>query len=205
MTELSKSFEAKRQDGFIISCPITATQNIYKGALVCWSTSGYLVPAANTANYILAGVAVETSEAVSGESDGDRKIRVFRNGVFKIPASSATQVWIRRQVFVVDDNTVSLQTTNSVLAGVVVKYVDSSNVRVDIKCATLGTWTEESTSSSSSSESTSSSSSSSSESTSNSISSSSSSSSESTSISSSSSSSSESTSTSTSSSSSSSG
>jgi len=148
---LSDVYEADRQDGDIISCSIASGEDIYKGAIVCWGTDGYLVPGANTANLVTAGIAVETSEAVSGESDGDRSIRVFRTGVFKIPCSGASQAWVRRQVVIADDNTVALQTSENILAGVVVAYVDSTTVKVDICCITMGTWTEESTSSSSSS------------------------------------------------------
>lgn len=151
MTVLNDAFEADRQDGHIISCPIASTANIYKGAIVCWNTAGFLVAGANTANLVTAGIAVETSEAVSGESDGARSVRVFRTGAFQIPCSGASQAWVRRQVFIVDDNTVALQTSNKILAGVVVAYVDNTTVKIDICCVTMGAWTEESISSSSSS------------------------------------------------------
>ena len=151
MTVLSDAYEADRQDGHIISCKIASDEDIYKGAIVCFDTDGYLVAGANTANYVIAGIALETSEAVSGESDGARSIRVFRTGVFQIPCVGASQVWVRRQVFISDDNTVALQTSESILAGVVVGYVSSTVVKVDINCVTSSAWTDESTSSSSSS------------------------------------------------------
>jgi len=152
---LSDDFEDKRQDGHIIYYPIKNGEDIYKGAIVTTNNSnGYLYAATDSAGYTFAGIAVERSlsDDVDTDSDGARGVRVFRNGVFQLPCSGATQSWVGHQVFVVDDNTVGLrqQVTNGVLVGVVVGYISSTLVKVDICCATSTTWTEESWSSSSS-------------------------------------------------------
>jgi len=164
MTALSSDYQyEERKDDFIQTFLILATVTIYKGAMACVNTGlgagdGYLRAAADTAAYIMMGVAVENSTAVAGESSGDRYVRLYRTGSFKFPCSGATQAWVGRQVFVVDDNTVGLvqQTTNRIIAGIVTEYIDSTHVRVNINCAQCMAWTEESWSSSSSSSSSSS-------------------------------------------------
>jgi len=156
MTALEEAYEAKRKDGDIVSCLIYKDQDIWKGAIVCvLYTDGYLRPGANTANFVTMGVAVENSEAVADEDSGDRSVRVYRTGTFKVAASGATQAWVGRQVYVADDNTVALRgaatVTQGILAGICIEYIDSTHVRVDVRCTTQATWAEESWSSSSSS------------------------------------------------------
>jgi predicted RecA/RadA family phage recombinase len=152
---LSADYEDKRQDGHIIHFLIYAAENIYKGALAVVQSpgDGYLRAGTDATSRIFVGVAVEQSLAVAGESSGSRGVRVYRNGVFQIPCSGATQGWVGRQMFLVDDNTVGLrqQTTNGVVVGVCVGYISSTLVKVDICCASMAGWTEESWSSSSSS------------------------------------------------------
>ena len=155
MTVLSTDYEDNRQDGDIIYFDIYATENLYKGALSVVQSpgDGYLRAGTDDTSRIFVGVAVEQSLAVSGESSGDRGIRVYRNGVFQIPCSGATQGWVGRQMFLSDDNTVDLRqnVTNGVVVGVCVGYVSATKVKVDICCASMSGWTEESWSSSSSS------------------------------------------------------
>lgn len=158
MTALTADYEANRKDGHIQVYLIKAANTIYKGAMCAVDTGlgagdGYLRPAANTAGHVMVGVAVENSTLVAAESDGDREVRLFRNGIHKFTCSSATQAWVGRQVFVIDDNTVGLRsqadTGNGVIAGIVTEYISTTCVRVDIQCAPCSQWTEESWSSSS--------------------------------------------------------
>jgi hypothetical protein len=147
-----------RKDDFIQIFLIHSASTIFKGAISCVDTGlgagdGYLRTGADTAGFIVMGVAVENSTAVAGETDGSRYVRLFRTGSFKFPCAGATQAWVGRQVFVVDDNTVGLrqQVNNGVIAGIVTEYIDSTHVYVNINCAQCMAWTEESWSSSSSS------------------------------------------------------
>jgi len=152
---LSADFEDKRQDGDIIYYLIYAAENIYKGALCVVQSpgDGYLRAGTDATSRIFEGVAVEQSLAVAGESSGSRGVRLYRNGVFQIPCSGATQGWVGRQMYLYDDNTVALRqgVTNGVVVGTCVGYVSSTLVKVDICCASMAGWTEESWSSSSSS------------------------------------------------------
>lgn len=158
MTALLADYEANRKDGHIQVYLIKAANTIFKGAMACVDTGdgagdGFLRPAANTAGHVLVGVALENSTLVAAESDGDREVRLFRNGIHKFVASAATQAWVGRMVFVIDDNTVGLRTQagtdNGVIAGIVTEYISATSVRVDIQCAPCSQWTEESWSSSS--------------------------------------------------------
>jgi len=155
MTALSADYEDNRQDGHIIHFLTYAAENIYKGALTVVQSpgDGYLRAGTDSTLRIFAGVAVEQSLAVAAESSGTRGLRVFRTGVFQIPCSGATQGWVGRQMFLSDDNTVALRqsVTNGVVVGVCVGYVSATKVKVDICCAAMSGWTEESWSSSSSS------------------------------------------------------
>ena len=155
MTVLSTDYEDNRQDGEIIYFLTYAAENIYKGALTVVQSpgDGYLRAGTDATSRIFVGVAVEQSLAVAAESSGTRGVRVYRCGVFQIPCSGATQGWVGRQMFLSDDNTVALRqsVTNGVVVGVCVGYVSASKVKVDICCAAMSGWTEESWSSSSSS------------------------------------------------------
>lgn len=153
MAVLSAAYEDNRQDGHIIYYSIFAAQTIYKGAIVCTGANGYLYPGADTAGLNMAGIAVEDSVAVAGEVSGDRGVRVFLNGVFQLPCTGATQTWVGRQVYALDDNTVGLRAaaTNHILVGCVVGLVSSTKVKVCVCCPCMAGWTEESYSSSSSS------------------------------------------------------
>jgi len=154
MAVLTAAYEDNRQDGDIIYYDILAAQTIYKGAIVVTqNANGYLVNATDATGINLAGIAVENSVAVAGESNGDRGIRVFLNGVFQLPCTGATQGWVGQQVYALDNNTVALRhsTTNYLLVGCVVGFVSSTKVKVAICCPCQTGWLEESWSSSSSS------------------------------------------------------
>jgi hypothetical protein len=146
-----------RKDDFIQMFLIFAGATIYKGAMCCVNTGlgagdGYLRAGADTAGFIMMGVAVEHSIAVAGEVSGSRYVRLYRTGSFRFPCAGATQAWVGRQVFVFDDNTVGLrqQVNNGVVAGIVTEFLDATHVQVNINCAQCMQWTEESWSSSSS-------------------------------------------------------
>lgn len=154
MTPLTAAYEDNRQDGHIIYYPILKANTIWKGAIVVTqNANGYVVPATDAAGINLAGIAVENSVLVAGESDGDRGVRLFLNGVFQLPCTGATQAWVGQQVYALDDNTVCLYpaSTNHLLVGCVVGYMSATRVKVAICCPCMIGQVEESWSSSSSS------------------------------------------------------
>lgn len=131
MTALTDNYEAKRQDGEIISVPVKGSTTIYKGALVVDLDTGYASVGADTAGSIFLGVAVEKADNSSG-SDGDIDVRVYKTGVFQYTKSTAVQTDLGQLAYIRDDQTVALSTTNSISAGYVVDIVDSSTVKLRI-------------------------------------------------------------------------
>ena len=135
MTALTDNYEAKRQDGVMISVPVKASTTIYKGALVVDLSTGYASVGADGSGNIFLGVAVEKADNSSG-SDGDIEVRVYKTGTYQYTKATAVQTDLGQAAYVRDDNTVALSTTNSVLAGYVVDIVDSSTVKLRIDQAT---------------------------------------------------------------------
>lgn len=133
MTALTENYEAKRQDGEMISVPVLASATIYKGALVCDNGTGYASAGTDDGTTFL-GVAVELADNSSG-SDGDISVRVYKTGVFQYTKTTAIQGDVGVLVHVRDDQTVATSTTNSINAGYIVALIDSSTVKVRIDLA----------------------------------------------------------------------
>lgn len=136
---LTAAREAKRQDGNIVTYPVKEDQSIYKGQFVCTLTSdGFARAGADTLNYKLLGVAVEDSTGAD-DADGVRHVRVDRTGVYEFNMETDLgQDCVGTNVYVEDAETIEKKatTSNDVLAGVVVEYIDTSTVRIAIDYAT---------------------------------------------------------------------
>ncbi len=123
--------EAKRSDGIIKSYKVKGSTTIYKDTMVSL-TGGYLIPADDISGAYLVGVAIEKCDNSSG-SDGDKSVRVVKTGEFEFNTSGASQSDVGKLVYVVDDQTVSTSDPgNSVKAGYIQEFIDSSTVRVRI-------------------------------------------------------------------------
>ena len=97
----------------------------YVGALLCWNTSGNLVPAADTANFNFAGICTKYVDN-SGGSAGDVDVEYAHGDIVeKIAYSgSVTAAMAGESVTVVDDQTVGLagDTTNDVEVGTIERH-----------------------------------------------------------------------------------
>jgi hypothetical protein len=130
--------DVARKEGRVESFAVEDDVHIYKGALVALNASGYLEPASDAADKVLAGVAYEECDnTLDGHSQGGKSCRVERTGVFKLGASSVAQALVGRRVYVVDDATVDETTNHSLLAGVVVEAVSSTVCWVDVGPGTV--------------------------------------------------------------------
>ncbi len=132
MTNLTDNYEAKRQDGEMISVPVKASTTIYKGALVVDLGEGYASVGADGSGYAFLGVAVEKADNSDSAVDGAISVRVYKTGVFQYTKSSANQTNLGLQVYVSDDQTVATSTSNSVKCGFIVDIIDTSTVKVRI-------------------------------------------------------------------------
>ena len=134
MTALSANYEAKRQDGIILSIPVLADAVIYKGALLVDAGNGFAEPGDDGSSYTFLGVAVEA--ATGGDADGDVRVRAYKTGTYQYAKSSAVDTDLGVAMYIHDDQTVGTSSTNSILAGYCVDIVDSSTIKLRIDIAT---------------------------------------------------------------------
>jgi len=133
MAALTKDRATPYRDGIEIDFPVAANIKIYAGSLVCANTTGYAVPAADTAGLKFAGVALEQADNTGG-ANGAKTVRLRRSGVFEFDAASITQAMVGTAMYIVDDHTMDDATgpTNDIRIGILVKYVADTIGWVDI-------------------------------------------------------------------------
>lgn len=133
MAALTKDRETDYKEGELLAVPVAASAVIYKGSLVCRNTSGYAVPAADTASFVFEGVAFEKVDNTGG-ANGAKSIRVRKRGIHYFAASGMAITDVGKAAFVVDDQTVGLAatTTNDIEVGDIADFVSATNVGVEI-------------------------------------------------------------------------
>ena len=114
--------------GWQLPFPVAALTTIYKGALVCVNSSGYLVPADDASGLRFVGVARDGADNSSG-SDGDGEVVVVTQGSIVVSKSGAAAGDVGGSAYCFDDETVAMSTVNDVYAGLIVSVVDSGHVR----------------------------------------------------------------------------
>lgn len=108
------------------SYPVATGTTIYKGAMVCTNSTGYLVPAADTSGYSnVLGVADE--QVVNSGADGAKNCRVVCGRAFLFAATSITQAMVGDQMFVAYDNQFDDSSSNGIRAGILVEYVSTTS------------------------------------------------------------------------------
>lgn len=131
MAALSANKEVGYQIGSSRTYLVEDDVHIYRGALVCLNTSGYLLPAADTANYIFAGVAAqECDNTLTGHAQGGKSCQVFNTGDVKLVSAGLAQSNVGAPVYVTDDATVGLTATNYVWVGAISDYISATSARV---------------------------------------------------------------------------
>src|SRR5690349_7533417 len=117
MTNLTASRPDQRQEGILVDVALSNVK-VFKGSNLNYNSSGYAKKASDTSGEIFAGVAMETIDNSAG-SAGDLSVRVWKEGVFSMVCSGASQAWVGQDVYAVDDNVVALAatTTNDVRVG----------------------------------------------------------------------------------------
>lgn len=132
MAVLTAAYDARRKEGGLASYAMAAVK-IYKGALVSITAStGYASASTDAASTTFVGVAYETVDNSSG-SAGGKSIRVQKTGVYRFNSIGAAQTDIGKVANIIDDNTAkTAATTNSIVCGVVVAYVDSTHIDIRI-------------------------------------------------------------------------
>jgi hypothetical protein len=119
MTALTDNRYTKHRDGIVVAHGLKAGAHIFKGALVALDSTGYAVPASDTAGLVVMGIALEEADNSAG-SDGDVIVRVQARGVFSLAlGGTLDRTSIGRSVYVADDQTVAAvaDVTNDIPAG----------------------------------------------------------------------------------------
>lgn len=133
MSALTKDRATAYRDGIEIDFPVAASSKVYAGSLVCVNSSGYAVPAADSAGFKFIGVAMQQVDNSSG-ANGARSVRVRRTGTFEFDAASITQAMVGDPMYAVDDHSFddAAGPTNDIKVGVLVKYESATKGWIDI-------------------------------------------------------------------------
>jgi len=132
---LSADIKITRQEGQVLGLPVKGTTKVYGGGLVAVDSTGYALPAADTAGLKFRGIARHQADNSSG-GDGDKQIEVWTGGVFELTVvSTLAQTDLGRPVFVKDDSQVDLKTGNFIKVGRIVEIVSANKamVRLDLE------------------------------------------------------------------------
>ena len=131
---LAADAKLEYKDGVEVDLPLAASVTIFTGAFTALNADGYLNPGADTAGFIFAGVSREHAEG--GSAAGDVSALVRRKGLVKATiGSTITRANVGDKVYLVSDDTLDLaaNTTNDILAGIIVEFIDSTHAWVDIE------------------------------------------------------------------------
>lgn len=139
MSAAAAARDAKRKDGLIVSykMPASTSSTIYKGTMVSVRVAdGYAYAGRNgTATDKFVGVATETK---SGDGTaGSARVKVQKTGSFIFVASGMAQTDVGKAVYISDDQTVTLTSTDAQLCGYIEEYLSATSVRVRIDLAAL--------------------------------------------------------------------
>ena len=114
------------REGIELEFPVKAATRIYAGAMVAVDSTGYAVPAGNTAGHKLMGVALEQVDNLAG-ANGAKVIRLRTTGAFEFGALSIAQAHVGAEMYVVDDQTFDdVNPGRGVKCGKLVKYVGAT-------------------------------------------------------------------------------
>ncbi|CUU36927.1 MAG: hypothetical protein K6U12_01190 [Armatimonadetes bacterium] len=132
MPALSEPYEAHEREGLLVAYPVAGNTQIWKGALVCVNSGGYLVPASDTSGLRFVGVAFESVDNLNGEN-GAKRCRVIKRGSFIYHrVGTFTQADVGTTVRAVSDNEVAKSTTHNVQVGTLLEIVDDTRLRIRI-------------------------------------------------------------------------
>jgi hypothetical protein len=129
----TEDIDTDSRPGDTVALPVKAAISIFAGTLVAIDAAGWAVPASDTANLKVVGRCREAVDNSAG-ANGDLKV-VVEKGVFHFSnsgSSAVAQANVGATCVVEDDNTVALDTTNDIVAGLVVE-VDANGVWVDTR------------------------------------------------------------------------
>ncbi|MBI4822657.1 MAG: hypothetical protein HY805_00275 [Nitrospirae bacterium] len=124
MSALTADRKTPYREDITYSIGVAGASKIFAGSIVAINSSGYAVPASDTAGLRVIGRAEEQVDNSAG-ANGDKSVLV-RKGVYKVASSGLTIADVGKVALVSDDQTISiLDTTNNIVAGVI-EAIDSA-------------------------------------------------------------------------------
>lgn len=127
MTALAADKASKTKSGRIWKVPVAASQDIFKGAMVCIDADGFLIPAADASGISrVIGIAFEHADNNPG-SDGDIDCRVISDVRVHAVGVTLTQAMLGDRMYVEDDATFDdSDPGEGRLAGVLVEFISAT-------------------------------------------------------------------------------
>lgn len=122
----SQDRATQQREGYEFAVPVAGSTVIYAGSIVAVNSSGYAVPASDTAGLKVLGMAIEQVDNSDG-ADGAKQVVIRRCRAFLLKGSSLSQANVGGTVYAVDDETVAASgTTNSIAVGKLLEIVSST-------------------------------------------------------------------------------
>lgn len=132
MPALTEPYETHEREGLLVAYPVAGGAQIWKGALVCVNSAGYLVPASDSAGLRFMGVAFESVDN-SGGANGVKRCRVIKRGTFVYHrVGTFSQADVGMTVRAVSDNEVAQNSNNNLVVGTVLELINTDQVRIRI-------------------------------------------------------------------------
>jgi hypothetical protein len=138
MAVLTKDRNTTRKEGGLAAYPVAAGVKIYAGGIVCLNANGYAVPGTDTAGLKMEGISQQYVDNSAGAA-GAESVLVWKTGIVDLDAAGMTIADVGKPVFVTDDHTVALTSTNAVGCGIISEVESATKVWVDIAPATRRT------------------------------------------------------------------
>lgn len=132
---LSADRSTPYKEGDYVQVPVYTATTIYNGGMVSVNSSGYAIPAADTASTAFIGVATE--QVYNSGSSGAKYVTVRRHGMFRFPATSITQAHVGSIMYIKDDQTFDNSSDNSIPCGRLVKYESATLGWIEIDSAVV--------------------------------------------------------------------
>jgi len=130
VVQSTKDRNTPRKGYNFVVIPIAADTKLYGGIMICTDADGNAVAGSDTAGLRFAGVSKEMVDNTGGAA-GDKMIVVEQPIIAPMDAAAITQADVGKPVFISDDHTVALSTTNSICCGIIREVELATKVWVD--------------------------------------------------------------------------
>lgn len=120
-----------RRDRDKAAYPVAAGIKIPAGTLFFITTAGFATNVIAAGANFVGGVATKTVDNSSG-SAGDLWVEGYTQGQFRMTASGLAQTNVKEKIYAVDNDTLSLTSTNQTYVGWIVEYISATECIFDL-------------------------------------------------------------------------